>query len=324
MHRRTFLQLSAASAFLSPLPRARAQAAYPSASIDVIIPFPPGGPADTAPRIAIEYLRPLLRNVNLLPLNKPGAGGGIAAEYVAQSRPDGYTVLATGNSTLSVKTALEKKISYRLEDFTPLGMYALDVGVIAAHPSLGIRTIEDLIDKAKQIPGQLGFASAGQATTTHISAELFQHAAGIKLLHVPFRGSAPASQAMLGGHVPLISSAYSSLRSLLEDNLLVPLITTAPRRLPTLPQVPTLAEKGFESAELNIWSAFYMPAATPSPVIDIFAVALAEASRNKDMMAAISRAGMEPDYGDGKRARQLLLREYANVARLAQEVDLGN
>jgi tripartite-type tricarboxylate transporter receptor subunit TctC len=322
MLRRAFLQLAAASFFI-PASRSSAQSPYPSGSIDVVIAFPPGGPADTAPRIAIEYLRPLLNNANLVPVNKPGAGGAIAAEYVARSKPDGHTILATGNSTLSVKTAIDKNSAYRIADLAPVGMYAVDVGILAAQPALGIDTIEELIEHARKNPDRLSFASAGQGTTTHISAELFKHAAGIKMLHVPFRGSGPAAQAMLGGHVPLISGAYSSLRPLLESGKLVPLITTSPRRLPALPNVPTLAEKGYERSALNIWNALYVPAATPRAIFEQLANALAEASRNEAMNAAIVRAGMQPDYGDAVRARQLLDQEYASVARLAEVVDLG-
>jgi tripartite-type tricarboxylate transporter receptor subunit TctC len=322
MLRRAFLQLAAASFFI-PASRSWAQSSYPSGSIDVVIAFPPGGPADTAPRIAIEYLRPLLNNANLVPVNKPGAGGAIAAEYVARSKPDGHTILATGNSTLSVKTAIDKNSSYRIADLAPLGMYAVDVGILAAQPALGIDTIEELIEHARKNPDRLSFASAGQGTTTHISAELFKHAAGIKMLHVPFRGSGPAAQAMLGGHVPLISGAYSSLRPLLESGKLVALITTSPRRLQALPNVPTLAEKGYERSALNIWSALYVPAATPQAIFEQLANALAQASRNEAMNAAIVRAGMQPDYGDAVRARQLLDQEYASVARLAEVVDLG-
>jgi tripartite-type tricarboxylate transporter receptor subunit TctC len=322
MRRRAFLQLVAASFFV-PESKSSAQSSYPNETIEVVIAFPPGGPADTAPRIAIEYLRPLLNNANLVPVNKPGAGGGIAAEYVARSKPDGYTILATGNSTLSVKTAIDKTSSYRIGDLAPLGMYAVDVGILAAQPTLGIDTIEELIEHARKHPDQLSFASAGQGTTTHISAELFKHAAGIKMLHVPFRGSGPATQAMLGGHVPLISGAYSSLRPLLESGKLVPLITTSPRRLQTLPNVPTLAEKGYERSALNIWNALYVPAATPQAILEQLASALAQACRNEGMNTAIVRAGMQPDYGDATRARQLLDKEYASVAKLAEVVDLG-
>jgi tripartite-type tricarboxylate transporter receptor subunit TctC len=322
MLRRAFLKLAAASVVL-PASKLSAQPSFPNGPIDIVIAFPPGGPADTAPRIAIEYLRPLLNDANLVPVNKPGAGGGIAAEYVARSKPDGQTILATGNSTLSVKTAIDKKTAYKIDDFAPLGMYALDVGILAAQPTLGIKTIEELIEHVKKNPDRLSFASAGQGTTTHISAELLKHAVGIKMLHVPFRGSGPAAQAMLGGHVPLISGAYSSLRPLLENGNLVPLITTAPRRLRALPDVPTLAEKGYERSSLNIWNALYVPAATPQPVFEQLASALAQASRNEAMNAAIMRAGMQPDYGDTTRARQLLHQEHASVAKLAEVVDLG-
>jgi tripartite-type tricarboxylate transporter receptor subunit TctC len=321
MLRRAFLRLAAAS-FFFPASKLSAQS-YPSGSIDIVIAFPPGGPADTAPRIAIEYLRPLLNNANLVPVNKPGAGGGIAAEYVARSKPDGHTILATGNSTLSVKTAIDKNTPYKIEDLAPLGMYAVDVGILAAQPALGIKTIEELIEHARKNPDRLSFASAGQGTTTHISAELLKHAVGIKMLHVPFRGSGPAAQAMLGGHVPLISGAYSSLRPLLENGTVIPLITTAPRRLPALADVPTLAEKGYERAALNIWNALYVPAATPQPIFEQLAGALAQASRNEAMNAAIVRAGMQPDYGDAARARRLLRQEYEVVAKLAAVVDLG-
>jgi tripartite-type tricarboxylate transporter receptor subunit TctC len=224
---------------------------------------------------------------------------------------------------LSVKTAIDKNTPYKIEDLAPLGMYAVDVGILAAQPALGIKTIEELIEHARKNPDRLSFASAGQGTTTHISAELLKHAVGIKMLHVPFRGSGPAAQAMLGGHVPLISGAYSSLRPLLENGTVIPLITTAPRRLPALADVPTLAEKGYERAALNIWNALYVPAATPQPIFEQLAGALAQASRNEAMNAAIVRAGMQPDYGDAARARRLLRQEYEVVAKLAAVVDLG-
>jgi tripartite-type tricarboxylate transporter receptor subunit TctC len=323
MHRRAFLQLSAAAPLLLSRSPSSAQSAYPSERIDVVIAFPPGGPADTAPRIAIEYLRPLLNNANLVPNNKPGAGGGIGAEYVAKSRPDGYTILATGNSTLSVKTAIEKSISYKIEDFAAVGMYAVDVGVLAVQRSLGIATVEQLVDYAKKNPDQLSYASAGQGTAGHISAELFKHATGIKMVHVPFRGAGPAAHAMLSGDVQLTYGAYTAIRSILESGKVVPLITSATRRIPALPDVPTLAEKGHGGSELNIWSAFYVPAATPRPVLQKLTAALAEVSRQPAMIAALAKAGLQPDYGDPARALQLLKQEQSNVANLAKVVELG-
>jgi len=323
VRRRSFLELAVTAPILLTATRLSGQTAYPSGPIELVIPFPPGGPTDAAPRIALDYLRPLLNNANLVPLNKPGAGGGVAVEYVARSRPDGYTVLATSNPPLSIRTAIEKKASYRLEDFAALGRFATDVGLMVARPTLGIKSIDELIEYARKSPDALTYGSAGPGTVTHVSTELFKRAADIKMVHVPFRGSGPAVQAILGGHVPLISTAYSSVRPMVENGDVVPLITTAARRLPALPNVPTLAEKGFGESGLNIWMGYYMPAATPQPMVQMFASAIAEASRNNEMNAAIERAGMQPDYGDAADTAALLQREHAIVTRLAQVVDLA-
>jgi tripartite-type tricarboxylate transporter receptor subunit TctC len=323
MRRRTFLQMAASAPFFLPAPRLAAQAAWPSGPIELIVPFPPGGPTDTAPRIALEHLAAALDNATLVIMNKPGAGGGVACEHVARSKPDGYTVLATSNPPLSVRTAIDKKATYKIEDFTPLGMYAVDVGILVARPQLGIKTVEELIERVKQKPDELSYASAGPGTVTHVSTELFKHAAGIKIVHVPFRGSGPAVQAMLGGHVPLMSTAYSSAKPLVDRGDVVPLVTTASRRLPDLPNVPTLAEKGFGGTEVNIWMGFFMPAQTPPPIVQKFANAVAEASRKPALKAAIEKTGMIMEYGDAARMRALLAQEHATVTRLAQVVDLG-
>lgn len=322
MRRRTFLQMGAtAPLFLPSL--LEAQTAWPSAPIELIVPFPPGGPTDTAPRIAVEPLQRMLDNATLVILNKPGAGGGVACEQVARSKPDGYTVLATSNPPLSVRTAVDRKAGYKIEDFAPLGMYAVDVGILVARPQLGIRTIEELIERAKQKPDELSYGSAGQGTVTHVSTELFKHVAGIRMVHVPFRGSGPVAQAIVGGHVPIMSSAYSAAKPLVERGDVVPLFTTGWRRLPDLPNVPTLAEAGFAGAELNIWMGFFMPAATPQSITQKFIDAVAQASRSPTLKAAIENTGMIFEYGDPARVDQLLRQEHAKVAKLAEVVDLG-
>jgi tripartite-type tricarboxylate transporter receptor subunit TctC len=322
MRRRAFLQMGATAPLFFPS-LVVAQGTWPSAPIELVVPYPPGGPTDTAPRIALEHLQPILGNATLVIVNKPGAGGGVACEQVARSRPDGYTVLATSNSALSVRTAIDRKAAYRIEDFTALGMYAVDVGILVARPQLGIRTLEELIERARQQPDELSYGSAGQGTVTHVSTELFKHAAGIKLLHVPFRGSGPVAQAILGGHVPIMSSAYSSAKPLIERGDVVALVTTASRRLPDLPNVPTFAEKGLADAELNIWMGFFMPAATAQSITGKFIDAVAQASRKPALKAAIEKTGMIAEYGDPARVGQLLRQEHASVARLAAIVDLG-
>jgi tripartite-type tricarboxylate transporter receptor subunit TctC len=324
MQRRTFLRTMATAPLVLPSIRLYAQTAWPAGPIDLVVPFPPGGPTDTAPRLALEHLAPLLDNAALVMVNKAGASGGIGCEQVARSRPDGQTILATSNPPLSVRTAIEKKTSYRIEDFTALGMYAVDVGILVARPELGIKSLPALIERVRQRPDELSYASAGPGTVTHVSTELFKHVANLKMVHVPFRGSGPAAQAILGGHVPLMSSAYSAAKPLVERGDVVPLVITGARRLPDLPNVPTLAEAGFSGAELNIWMGFFAPAATPLPIVQRLTHAVAEASRKPALRAAIERTGMIADYGDPAQVAELLRREHDLVAKLAQVVDLGS
>jgi tripartite-type tricarboxylate transporter receptor subunit TctC len=188
---------------------------------------------------------------------------------------------------------------------------------------LGIRTIDELIERAKQKPDEFSYGSAGQGTVTHVSTELFKHSAGIQMVHVPFRGSGPVAQAILGGHIPIMSSAYSAAKPLVERGDVVPLVTTGWRRLADLPNVPTLAEKGFAGAELNIWMGFFMPAATPQPIAQKFIDALAQASRKPALKTAIETTGMIFEYGDPAHVDQLLRQEHAKVAKIAEIVDLG-
>ncbi|MCC6775946.1 MAG: tripartite tricarboxylate transporter substrate binding protein [Hyphomicrobiales bacterium] len=324
MERRTFLRSAALAPLMAAASRLSAQTTWPAGPIELVVPFPPGGPTDTAPRLALEHLQPLLDNATLVVVNKAGAGGGVGCEQVARSRPDGQTLLATSNPPLSVRLAIDKKVTYKLDDFTPLGMYAVDVGILVARPELGIKTLEELVARVKQKPDELSYASAGQGTVTHVSTELFKHVAGLKIVHVPFRGSGPAAQAILGGHVPLMSSAYSAAKPLVERGDVVPLVITGARRLPELPNVPTLAEKGFKGAELNIWMGFFAPAATPQPIVQRLTQAVAEASRKPALRAALERSGMIAEYGDPARVRELLLQEHASVADLAKKVDLGS
>ena len=320
MQRRAFLQLLAAQGVLAGSSRAFAQADFPARPIEFIIPLPPGGPTDGAPRIALAQMASSLK-VPLLPINKPGAGGGIAAEFVARAKPDGYTVLAPSNPTLSVKTAIEPNLPFAIDDFTPIGMYASDVGVLAVRKGIGLDTLDALIDYAKKNPGKLSYASAGVGTVSHFSAEMFKQSAGIDILHVPYQGSGPARAAIMGGHVPMVSAAYTTFAALFQSGDLIPLVTTAPQRIAALPNVPTLAERGYGAASLNIWMGFFVPAKTPDAVVATLSASLATAAKDPAMIAALEKAGMVPDYRDGPATRRQLELEYAMVRKAAEKID---
>lgn len=312
---KAFVAATLAAAAAPALP----QSDYPSRPIEFVIPLPPGGPTDAAPRIALNYLGPILK-VPLVPVNKPGAGGGIAAEYVAKAKPDGYTVFASSNPTLTIRPLVEKSVTYAMSDFIPIGMYAADVGVIATHKSVGLQNLDELVDHAKKNPGKLSYASAGVGSVSHFSAELFNQAYGVNIVHVPFAGSGPARTAVMGGHVPVVSAAYSAFAALFQSGDLVPHITTASKRLATLPNVPTMAEKGFGAATLTIWMGFFVPAQTPQPVVDVLARALAQAAQDPGMTAALEKGLMVAEFRDGAATRRQMELEHATVRKAAEKI----
>ncbi len=230
-------------------------------------------------------------------------------------------MLAPSNPTLSVKTAIESNLPFAIDDFAPIGMYASDVGVLAARKDIGLDSLDALIDYAKKNPGKLSYASAGVGTVSHFSAEMFKQAAGIDILHVPYQGSGPARAAIMGGHVPLVSAAYTTFAALFQSGDLVPLVTTAPQRLAALPNVPTLAERGYGAATLNIWMGFFAPVKTPDAVVATLSASLAAAVKDPAMVAAIEKSGMVLDYRDGPATRRQLDLEHALVRKAAEKID---
>ncbi|MEJ0068269.1 MAG: tripartite tricarboxylate transporter substrate binding protein [Pseudomonadota bacterium] len=170
---------------------------FPNRRIDFVVPLPPGGPNDSAVRLLTAYMGPLL-NVPLVTLNKPGAGGAVAAAYVANANPDGYTVLATSNSVLSINLALQKDLTYRMSDFTPIGMFAADIGAIVSRRDQPWTNLEDFVTYARAHPNTLSYGSAGIGTVSHFAAELFKLSYGIDVVHVPYQGTGPAKAAIIG------------------------------------------------------------------------------------------------------------------------------
>ncbi len=316
MTRRQLLLCLAATGLAAP---ALAQAPYATRPVSFVIPLPPGGPTDRAPRIAMEFLSPLLATP-IVALNRPGAGGAVAAEYVARSRPDGLTVFATSNATLSVRTAMEPTSPYRLDDFVSAGSIAADVGVIGVRRDSPIRTIEELVAVARREPGRLSYASAGPGSVSNLSMELFKLSAGVDILHVPYAGSGPARTAILAGDTPLVSGAYSAFGSLFASGELRALATTSAQRIPDLSSVPTLSELGFRGSDLNIWMGLFLPAATPPDLVARMSDALATAMRDPAMDTALRRALLVPDHRDGPAAMRLLAEEQAAVARVADRI----
>ncbi|OGK95709.1 MAG: hypothetical protein A2W08_07225 [Candidatus Rokubacteria bacterium RBG_16_73_20] len=301
-----------------------AQSDYPSRSIEFIISFPPGGPLDTAVRIIQPQLSANLGAAIVL-VNRGGAGGAIGMDYVAKARPDGYTVAASVKSTLTILPASRPDLPYKLADFAVVGSYAEDSQGILSRPNAPWKTLDEMIDYARKNPGKLTYGSAGTGTISHLNMEMLKLARGLDIAHVPFAGTGPVKNAVLGGHVALASTALSPMLPLVRSGDLVVLVTTAPRGLPGI-AAPTMAEKGMPEASLSTVSQLYVPARTPREIVEKLARALEKTEKTVKepaVAAAIEKAGMIVDYRGPDSTRKDIEAEYETLTTVAAKLGLA-
>jgi tripartite-type tricarboxylate transporter receptor subunit TctC len=244
-----------------------AQERYPTKSVRLIVPLAPGGSTDIVARLVAQRLTDSLRQTVLVD-NRPGGGTTIGTNLVAKAQPDGYTLLFTSVS-FATNAAIYPKLPFdTLKDFAPIGTVGQSFYVLLVQPSLGVSSVQELIAAAKSKPKQLQYASAGLGTITHLTVELFAMNAGIQMQDVPFKGGAPALVAFLGGQMPIIFSPIAECLPHLRGGAKIrPLAITAAKRMPDLPDVPTLAEAGVPNSAVQPRSALYAPAKTPRAVI---------------------------------------------------------
>ena len=241
--------------------------AYPTKPIRVVVPFPAGGTTDVLARAAAQKLTETLGQPAVVD-NRPGAGGNIGAELVAKSPPDGYTLLMGTVGTHAINPGLYPKLPYdHVKDFAPVILVAGVPNVLVINPALPVNSVQELIAYAKANPGALNFASSGNGTSIHLSAELFKTMAGVQMTHVPYKGSAPALQDLVGGQVQLMFDNLPSSLALIKGGKLKALAVTSATRAAALPDVPTLAESGLPGFEASSWFGLLAPAGTPAPVI---------------------------------------------------------
>jgi len=293
--------------------------AYPSRPIELIIPFAPGGPTD----IAIRLIQPQLSanlGVPVLLVNKAGGGGAIGMDQVAKARPDGYTLAATVRSTITILPATQADVSYKPADFIPVGAYAFDSGVILVKRDAPWKTLEELVDHARKNPGKLTYGTAGLGTNSFFNMELLKQAYNIDMTHVPFGGSGPVKNAVLGGHVQLGAASQSPMLSVVKSGDIAILVTSASKRLASLPGVPTMTEKGHPEASLSTWMEIYAPAKAPAAVIERLSQALDKTMKDPAVLAAIDKAGLVAEYHDPESTKKLIDREWETVTRMAKKL----
>ena len=305
----------------APAPRVFAQA-YPTRPVEFVIPFAPGGPTDTAIRLIQPALSANL-GVPVVLVNKAGGGGAIGMDFVAKARPDGYTLAATVRSTLTILPATQPDVTYKISDFVPIGTYAVDCQLVMVKSGAPWKTLDELIEHAKKNPGKLTYGSAGQGTNSFFTMELLKLAYGLDIGHVQFAGSGPVKNAILGGHVQVGAAALSPILSVIRSGDVTPLVTSATRRHPAVPGVPTLTEKGQPDISLSTWAELWAPGKTPKSVMDRLAQALDKTMKDPAIVSAIEKAGLQVEHNDPAATLKLVERENEVVRAAARKLGLA-
>ncbi len=261
---------------------------YPNKPIRLIVGFTPGGAADYVAR-NISVPLGLALGQNIIIENKPGAGSSIAAESVAKSNPDGYTILIASPSSISVNPALNPKLSYRPSDLQPISKVTSSPVVIAVNPNTGIFSVKDLIAKAKQDPGSLNYATSGNGSAPHLAGALFSQIADIKMTHIPFRGGSLAIQSVVAGDTQLTFGTPPSVLPMVQSGRLRALGISSKERSQLAPNLPGMKEAGLPDYEIEFWYGLFVPNGTPAPIIQKIFEATQSALRQPNVKAALAR-----------------------------------
>ncbi|HEY7232379.1 MAG TPA: tripartite tricarboxylate transporter substrate-binding protein [Pseudolabrys sp.] len=322
MHdRRKFLQLSS-GALVAPIfaRPAFAQAAWPAArSIRAIVPFSAGSTIDILGRIILDPLSKQLGQTIVVE-NRGGAGGSLGSAAVAKADPDGYTVLINAAAHSGAPAAYPNLPYDAANDFAAVASFGNVPNVLLVAPSKGIKTVQELVAKAKS--GSLSFASAGVGSATHWAAERFNVSAGLKVTHVPFRGGPEALTEVMTGRVDYIFIGISSGLPFIQNKQLVPLAVSSARRSPTLPDIPTTLEAGYKDSDFNYWNGMLVPAKTPRPIVDRLYSEITKVLSLPDVQQKLKVQGVEPAPLTPAEMDAMIRREIALNIKIAKEAGL--
>ena len=271
-------------------------ASFPDRPINLVVPNPPGGLVDTSARLLSEPLTRVIGQTVVVD-NKPGASGNIAYQYVANAKPDGYTLLISYSGYHVGNPALMDKLPWDpIKDFSPIALLTVSTNVIAVHPSVPVNNLKEFIAYAKANPGKLNYASQGNGSVSHIGTEMFKQTTGIDIVHVPYKGSGPAIQDVLAGQVQVFISTPPSLMQHVQSGKLKGLAVTGKNRHPGMPNVPTTAEAGLPSFQLESWVGLFAPAGTPAPVIAKLTDSVKKSLALPEVKERADAAGVELRY----------------------------
>ncbi|MCS6766354.1 MAG: tripartite tricarboxylate transporter substrate binding protein [Candidatus Protistobacter heckmanni] len=294
---------------------------WPAKPITYVVPFPPGGTTDTLARIIGQKLGTALGTTVIVD-NRPDAGGNIGSEYVSKAAPDGYTILGGTISSHAINPSIYSQMPYDVvKSFEPITLIGSNANVLVVAASSPYKSVKDVIAAAKAKPGEIGFASAGNGTSQHLSMELFKSLAGIDIVHVPYKGSGPAIQDVMAGQVPAIFDTSVVAGPHILSGKLRALAVTSAARTPQLPNVPTMAESGVAGYSRISWQAIFAPAGTPKPVVQRLYEEIAKILKDPDVQDRLAKLGMEPS---GMPPEQFAAFQKAEIAKWAKVVKAAN
>lgn len=297
-----------------------AQGKFPERPITVILPFPAGGPLDVAARVIQPKMQELLGQPLVLD-NRGGATGTIGANAVARSEPDGYTVLFTVDLPISMAPVMFATPYDPLKDLLVLGLFGETMQMVATHPSVGVANVQQLVAKAKAEPGRLAYSSAGNGSPGHLCLEMLGQATGAKFTHVPYRGAAPASQAVLAGEVSVFCGPIAQVLPQVKAGRLSGLGTAGARRSTLTPDVPTLIEQGFADFVVTNRYGLFVAPRTPAPIVETLGKAFQTAFADPEVQQKLTAAGYELGWTGPEQARAAIA---ADLAKWGQVIKAGN
>ena len=313
--------MAAGAAMIAPAGSVWAQA-YPTKPVRWIVPYPPGGGSDFLARTVGAQLEKQMSQPIVVE-NRPGAATMIGAEAVARAPADGYTLLSGDNGTFVFNTALYKKVPYDpLKDFAPIGLMARFPLIVVVNPSTGFKTMRDLLDAARKEPGKLSYASVGAGSPHHLAMELIKDRTGAFIVHIPYRGAAPAVQDVLGNQLPVMVIDTAVGLQHIRAGKLVPLGVLSRQRLAALPNVPTLEEHGIRDTEVYAWQGMVVPAATPRDMCAKLTAELMRAISTPEVTRKLQEFGLEPIPGNAEQMAAYIKSETARWHALIKQRNL--
>lgn len=301
---------------------AAARADFPDRPLQIVVPFPPGGATDVLGRlVAVELSKQLGQSVVVE--NRAGAGTSIGATYASRAKPDGYTLLFTSATTFTINPAIYPNLAYDPpKSFEGIGQVGSTGLMLLANKNAPANNMAQFVEQAKAKPGEVFYGSFGAGTTAHFAAEVLAEAAGIKLSHVPYKGSSPAMTDLIGNQIPYTVDTTAAAVPQVKAGTIKAIVTTAPKRSKLLPDVPTAAESGFPDVQMDTWLALVAPSGLPAPVREKLEKALAAVVADPQVQQRMIENGFEPDYSTGAQLDARIVRDLPVMKAIADKAGI--